>query len=1052
MKKSFLSAFLILFIPLFMNGQSTFPNIVPSTPEASALAKYGEYPVDYSTGVPKIEIPLYTIRSGELELPISISYHASGIKANDIATTIGLGWVLNANGVIARTILGGRDDIQNKRYKSSADITAAIQSATTDMKKKDLAYTLDSHIKNYIDTQSDRYSYNFSRHFGVFRSNFLEDEGDPICVPYNPIIIKSVKGSNGRIEYFEVVDENGNIYFFKDKDKTSPVHGFENCSWFLSEIISADRSESIKFYYSKGDSFDEYNWSSMLEVGCSDKYGSCSPDYNFIPDMGTVHNETILLDSITCNTTIVHLNYEQCTLDCVRNFRLSSIDILAKATRETVKKIILNHSSFGSGNGKRLRLDNLSILGNISSKQNYSFKYNSLHLPSYPTYFDYWGYYNGQGAIPGITEGIAKLIPRELMSELPSSIINAYGGYRHPHPYSMQACMLNEIHYPTGGKTIFEFEPNKTDDSFYPYSHAYNTIAGGLRIKKVTSYTDASTPAFVKSYEYGGGSVYYFSRKNFRYEKTFSFNLCEFNEWSGFNLYTTWERPYIYYSSSPIHSLTSVIGSPIEYNSVVEYIGTPDNNVGKTEYEYEWDRPVFFEDVPENWTTYHYDRGNNQPRLLRRFEYQYENGIYKKVRSLVNNYTYKKTNIFNTGVQLYHRKNWVALGCNEALRPYNNIDDYLNDFVFDDTKAYENIPMLSESIISIFTDDNKSITDITSYAYNSYTQLSKKTVTNSEGKLVENKFRYPADINTGVYASMKNSNMLNYPIETTELVNAKVVGSKLTTYKSSSGGYVPDKVYTLETASPLSSFTAFNGSTKDSHYNSSNPEIKFEYYDSKGNPTQITNREGITTSYLWDNTGQYPMAKVEGATYSEVSSLNGKICSYNSSTLYNSLKSKVPGAMISTYSYKPLIGLAQQTDPKGTSTYYDYDAFGRLKNVRDDDEYITSRNYYHYYNQTTSDGEGDPGQPDPYFSVSPSIMRFGAYGGTQSFTIESNTDWTVTHSPGWVTLSKTSGSGNATIVVTCPSYSSPRSDGITIQSTYEGTHFSTGGLGVLQNR
>ena len=78
-------------------------SVVHPSPQAAAYARYGEYPVDYSTGVPKIEIPLYTLDTGDYQLPISLSYHASGIKVTDVSTPVGLGWVLNAGGVISRT-------------------------------------------------------------------------------------------------------------------------------------------------------------------------------------------------------------------------------------------------------------------------------------------------------------------------------------------------------------------------------------------------------------------------------------------------------------------------------------------------------------------------------------------------------------------------------------------------------------------------------------------------------------------------------------------------------------------------------------------------------------------------------------------------------------------------------------------------------------------------------------------------------------------------------------------------------------------------------------
>jgi YD repeat-containing protein len=52
--------------------------------------------------------------------------------------------------------------------------------------------------------------------------------------------------------------------------------------------------------------------------------------------------------------------------------------------------------------------------------------------------------------------------------------------------------------------------------------------------------------------------------------------------------------------------------------------------------------------------------------------------------------------------------------------------------------------------------------------------------------------------------------------------------------------------------------------------------------------------------------------------------------------------------MITTYTYKPLIGISTVTDPKGDTQTYIYDDFNRLKEVRDKDNNILSENQYHY--------------------------------------------------------------------------------------------------------
>jgi hypothetical protein len=66
--------------PTVPNEGTTIANPVPASPDAAALGKYGNIPVSPYTGVPNISIPLYTIKSGDLTMPVSLSYHSSGNK------------------------------------------------------------------------------------------------------------------------------------------------------------------------------------------------------------------------------------------------------------------------------------------------------------------------------------------------------------------------------------------------------------------------------------------------------------------------------------------------------------------------------------------------------------------------------------------------------------------------------------------------------------------------------------------------------------------------------------------------------------------------------------------------------------------------------------------------------------------------------------------------------------------------------------------------------------------------------------------------------------
>jgi hypothetical protein len=99
---------LLFFTTLGASSQNTapptLPTVIPPSPQAAQFARYGEIPVGHTTGVPQIEVPIYTLSTGWIDIPISISYHASGFRPRDIPSPVGLGWVLNAGGLLSRSV------------------------------------------------------------------------------------------------------------------------------------------------------------------------------------------------------------------------------------------------------------------------------------------------------------------------------------------------------------------------------------------------------------------------------------------------------------------------------------------------------------------------------------------------------------------------------------------------------------------------------------------------------------------------------------------------------------------------------------------------------------------------------------------------------------------------------------------------------------------------------------------------------------------------------------------------------------------------------------
>ena len=84
------------------------------TPEASAFKKYGEESVNEYTGTADISVPLYTIKCKDIEIPLVLRYDASGIKVEQEASWVGLGWNLMVGGCINYVCAGGHDMYQTQ--------------------------------------------------------------------------------------------------------------------------------------------------------------------------------------------------------------------------------------------------------------------------------------------------------------------------------------------------------------------------------------------------------------------------------------------------------------------------------------------------------------------------------------------------------------------------------------------------------------------------------------------------------------------------------------------------------------------------------------------------------------------------------------------------------------------------------------------------------------------------------------------------------------------------------------------------------------------------
>ena len=85
-------------------------SVIPPSPNATAFNQFIDLPVGHYTGIPNISVPIYQISMPQLSLPISLNYHAGGMKVGERSSWVGAGWSLNAGGSINRTVRGLPDE------------------------------------------------------------------------------------------------------------------------------------------------------------------------------------------------------------------------------------------------------------------------------------------------------------------------------------------------------------------------------------------------------------------------------------------------------------------------------------------------------------------------------------------------------------------------------------------------------------------------------------------------------------------------------------------------------------------------------------------------------------------------------------------------------------------------------------------------------------------------------------------------------------------------------------------------------------------------------
>lgn len=573
---------------------------------------------------------------------------------------------------------------------------------------------------------------------------------------------------------------------------------------------------------------------------------------------------------------------------------------------------------------------------------------------------DYWGYYNGikNNTLLCDESRIFSFFDLDIPSNYRTIIRNQFTADRTIDEAYLKQGTIKKIEYPTGGYSIFNFEPhefrsfqgyilNRKERTYGYYGEPYpqkNSIGAGLRIESIINYNSDGQFIEKNKYRYDAGTLLQ------------PLAFMKYQQKS--------DDYYLFYKalcfSTQNIAASNLVDGTVGYTHVSVVKCGEENSDGT---------------IHEGYT--HYTFFCNEPNYTKTTENtylfsnpEYRNGmfntisIYDKDNKLIKKTYYNSDIIYSsifTGIKarLFHT--------HSHLNIFNNNHAYYLTYYPIRSEIWKNT---ETGEYSFFDGDLEMNYEVNNEYYGDFYQIKSTKKANSQGDVIETQYRYANLINTPDYILMKEKNAISIPIEEITLKNGLVVSGKLNTFRVANGFYILDKVFKLETDKLINihDFTYYNGSLKDKNYRIF---VSYDSYDNKGNTLQYTDKDSLPVSYLWGYNGQYPIAEIKNATYDKIKSVLTESLINRLSTSpeplatdlekVNDLRSNVSlgNIMVTTYTYKPLVGMTSMTVPSGLTTYYDYDAFGRLKRIYIKEKDSNSKEIekaiqsydYHYRNQ-----------------------------------------------------------------------------------------------------
>lgn len=930
---------------------SRLKSYYPVSTEAARLFRRLPESMDYARGRATIRIPVFEVKAGGLTLPISLAYTTGGIRVTDQNGAVALGWTLEAEPAISREVRGEPDERHFMSNRSEAAANSLffqykLSSGLTDVCADIFHYRMLSCSGKFLLESNDRQE---------FIPQLLGDRNVSISTPDNGRILRiteiDLQEADGTRYRFggvgcENTHSNSGYYptTWKAEEITSP-HG-EKISFSYNEYANHERHPVRYDYYAFEDNEDMFfdrepsipetpgYWKGVdgeanyYHYAGDNEYG----DPTFEPMSGEAGRNNYGVVSTVSVKYVSQIRFPNGTVSFTYatsgSRDLQEIRV-ADLSGKTLKKVNFVKHTCPDG---RILLDQILVTdGSGDGVEKYAFEYypcpRSNGFDIYSKAMDYWGYYNGR-------TGNTDLVPLQKVSFLDKNNSSRHemwigGADREASFGDCLSYALKSVTYPTGGKTDYTYELHRVGRG-----PAGVTSAGGLRLYLIEDTQTGMAP-IQRFFTYYGSEWMPEDERgmgNMRYPiAPWAFNeqlrKCYlYGEWSA-GIFLERSRDYTVYSSNNI----VCEDNDVYYEAVVE---TTDGNsvVHYFSNSVPWNFDDDYFDDPLHREYYDENIGNSGALSSER-ETDYSAGgiIYR---------TCSNTGPYCESVPLQAlRRRAMVVNCHSVS--VDQIPDY--QYFFSGNVSIENRRMsadkkddsrytstyspqgyIKESSKFIYTDSSQG----GSFPYH---LVREQRQTDASGSVYTTRYTYPFDGSDAVSLGMTANGLNACPVERKHYKDGVLQKVFRYTYRADAtvtGGYVLQKI-SESTGTPHTQFVDVE---------------TYDAYLSSGKPLQATRSDGTPVCFLWGYEHQSVIAVVENATVDRVRQLTGlnpetvaaaSTCGESTYTALDGLRGSLPEARVTTYRYRPLCGVTQVKGPDGQSTYSEYDAAGRLSEVKD---------------------------------------------------------------------------------------------------------------------